>query len=441
MVVFICNNCGESLKKNKVELHGQCSRPLSVSCMDCNKDFNLETYVAHTQCITEQEKYAPKGFVAKPSSNKGLTKQQEWISMVNSIIASTNNLPQDDMALLKVISNYENIPRKKVKFENFIKSGIFRGSKQCVDRVWDLLTKKWNEIKSIKPNVSAASAADKSAANVEEVEIKLPESVSSMDGKGGTKRSKHQRESPNKKVKHEESLTTVENPMAAAIVPDTNISDESKQDKKKKKKKSKGEPASSDLDQSMADVSHTNLNGETKKEKKKKKSGGEAVSSDADQLMADISLADMNGETKKEKKKKSGGEAVSSDADQLTAVITSDTNVNNKTKKHKKKKKSRGASVLSLADQSAASITSDSQTLNTSGSKKFDWQDTILQVLQASDRKELPVKVLRKKVMARYVAEAHLPITDTIKAKFNKRLNKTQGVKALKGRAVLSSTV
>ena len=41
MVVFVCNNCGDSFKKNAVEKHKMKAycRNSSVSCVDCKKDF------------------------------------------------------------------------------------------------------------------------------------------------------------------------------------------------------------------------------------------------------------------------------------------------------------------------------------------------------------------------------------------------------------------
>lgn len=42
-----------------------------LTCVDCLKDFNHVEYEAHTKCVTEEERYAAKGFVAKASSNKG----------------------------------------------------------------------------------------------------------------------------------------------------------------------------------------------------------------------------------------------------------------------------------------------------------------------------------------------------------------------------------
>lgn len=81
MVVFTCNNCGESLKKNNVDKHsrGRCQF-ISVSCMDCFKDFSAETYAQHTQCVTELERYSGKDYVPKANINKGQKKQEAWVS-------------------------------------------------------------------------------------------------------------------------------------------------------------------------------------------------------------------------------------------------------------------------------------------------------------------------------------------------------------------------
>jgi cell growth-regulating nucleolar protein len=81
MVVFTCNNCGESLKKQVVEKHkfACSSRFVSVSCMDCFKDFNESDYNQHVQCITELERYSGKDFVPKANQNKGQKKQEAWV--------------------------------------------------------------------------------------------------------------------------------------------------------------------------------------------------------------------------------------------------------------------------------------------------------------------------------------------------------------------------
>lgn len=82
MVVFTCNHCGESLKKNNVDKHrlSRCNRGISISCMDCFKDFDAETYAQHTQCVTELERYSGKDYVPKANQNKGQKKQEAWVS-------------------------------------------------------------------------------------------------------------------------------------------------------------------------------------------------------------------------------------------------------------------------------------------------------------------------------------------------------------------------
>lgn len=86
MVVFICNACGNSIKKNKVEKHYQTECPdcSVLSCIDCGKDFVGDAYQQHTSCVTEAEKYQGKLFKesdrGKPS--KGEQRQQDWTQVM-----------------------------------------------------------------------------------------------------------------------------------------------------------------------------------------------------------------------------------------------------------------------------------------------------------------------------------------------------------------------
>ena len=62
MVTFICNACGESVKKNKVQQHYEtkCPNCSVLSCIDCGKDFPGDSYAEHTSCISEAQKYQGK---------------------------------------------------------------------------------------------------------------------------------------------------------------------------------------------------------------------------------------------------------------------------------------------------------------------------------------------------------------------------------------------
>nr|XP_031840354.1 cell growth-regulating nucleolar protein [Nomia melanderi] len=142
MVVFTCNHCGETLQKPKVAKHYefQCRTAPFLTCVDCFKDFRGEEYVAHTKCITEAERYGGKDYVPKVGTNKGERKQQEWINIVKTVLNSATNLSHAERHFLNSLSKYENIPRKKVKFLNFVKNAIGqKANPTVVDSVWDKL--------------------------------------------------------------------------------------------------------------------------------------------------------------------------------------------------------------------------------------------------------------------------------------------------------------
>lgn len=92
MVSFICNVCGQTVRKTQVEKHYQndCRSCDVLSCIDCGKDFHGDEYVGHTSCITEAEKYQGKLYKPKEKQNKGEHKQQEWLKVIIS-----NLLPKD----------------------------------------------------------------------------------------------------------------------------------------------------------------------------------------------------------------------------------------------------------------------------------------------------------------------------------------------------------
>ncbi|CAL8336466.1 unnamed protein product [Merluccius merluccius] len=138
MVFFTCNACGESLKKAQVEKHVHMCRGCQVlSCIDCGKDFWGEDYRNHIRCISEDQKYGGKGFEAK--SNKGDVKQQQWIQRIHDAM-NKPGVSQKMKDILRQVSTYDNVPRKKAKFQNWMKNSLRITNPKLQDEVWEIFS-------------------------------------------------------------------------------------------------------------------------------------------------------------------------------------------------------------------------------------------------------------------------------------------------------------
>lgn len=87
MVWFQCEDCGDNLKKPKLPNHFRTCSATKLSCIDCGQTFGQESVQGHTQCITEAEKYGPKGqgaamSVTTPKSNKDSKQQPDFDILV-----------------------------------------------------------------------------------------------------------------------------------------------------------------------------------------------------------------------------------------------------------------------------------------------------------------------------------------------------------------------
>ncbi|XVE70655.1 hypothetical protein DITRI_Ditri10aG0088400 [Diplodiscus trichospermus] len=76
MVWFQCEDCGENLKKPKLPNHFRICSASKLSCIDCGVIFMQQSVQGHTQCITEAEKYGPKGQGKTPNGSNAKPNKQ-----------------------------------------------------------------------------------------------------------------------------------------------------------------------------------------------------------------------------------------------------------------------------------------------------------------------------------------------------------------------------
>ncbi|XP_028303175.1 cell growth-regulating nucleolar protein [Gouania willdenowi] len=331
MVFFTCNACGESLKKAQVEKHVNMCRGCQVlSCIDCGKDFWGEDYKNHNKCISEDQKYGGKGYEAK--ANKGDVKQQQWMQKIHEAM----NRPGISSRLKDVLSQlsaYENVPRKKGKFQNWMRNSLKIVNPQLQEEVWDIF--------------AAADNAPKAPVETESVQI-------------------------NSNVKSD---------------PDGTMTDE------QKKKK---------------------LNKRERKEARQQKNGKAVKVVDAPKAEEEEEKSVKR--QRKEKKRKNGEDAG-----------------NNVSKKKRK--------VVEEADDVIDEGVSDKDDDEPKISKgKFNWKGNIKAVLREAPEKELPLKKLRKKVLAAYytfTGDNGIKTEHEVLALFTKKINGNPKFRVLKERVKL----
>ncbi|XP_064367506.1 cell growth-regulating nucleolar protein isoform X2 [Dromaius novaehollandiae] len=225
MVVFTCSACGESVKKAQVEKHVNICRSCQcLSCMDCGKDFWGDDYKDHVKCISEDQKYGGKDFEAK--ANKGDAKQQEWIQKIHAVMKKPNISPKVQN-ILEQMRVFDNIPRKKVKFQNWMKNSLRITDSTLQDQVWDIFSEANRNISSEKKQDKPQQKEEDQSA--ESGEKTIGEENGITDDKIERKKSKRERkEERQKNKKKEKKELKLENQLASS---------ETKKNKKSKKGK------------------------------------------------------------------------------------------------------------------------------------------------------------------------------------------------------------
>ncbi|XP_043825409.1 cell growth-regulating nucleolar protein isoform X2 [Dromiciops gliroides] len=390
MVFFTCNACGESVKKGQVEKHVNiCKNCQCLSCIDCGKDFWGDEYKKHVKCISEDQKYGGKGYEAK--TNKGDVKQQEWIQKIHEVMKKPSISPKL-REILEKVSGFDNIPRKKAKFQNWMKNSLRIYNDSLQEQVWDI----FSEATRNGPNINEQEKQPLNQVENQHSENKVktpPTEVSEKTvGQPEVKKNKRERkEERQKNRKKEKKELKLENHQ------------ENSSDQKSKKRKRDQEEELDTQKEENPEISNT----EKKKNKKKKNKKECATESEVNGNGNHVEMtAEEETKVPAEKRKRKHSEAA--DSKKKKIKHTEDTNV-------------------------------ETEECETPIKGKFNWKGTIKAVLKQAPDNEIAIKKLRKKVLAQYyaVTNEHHKSEEELLVTFNKKISKNPTFKILKEKVKL----
>ncbi|KAJ0411085.1 hypothetical protein ATCC90586_008060 [Pythium insidiosum] len=203
MVFFVCEGCNETLKKNKVDAHAaRCRNCWAVSCVDCSVVFEGNDYAAHTSCISEAQKYEGSLYKAKA---KKMTPQERWMQAIQDAKASNDAKLQN---VLDRVAGYDNVPRKKAKFVNFMKNSIGGADTAMIEKVWNVLED------AFKKSEQADAAANNATQTDAKTESADAESSASSKKRASSDTPEAEEDAPKKKSKSEsKDATSVDKPI------------------------------------------------------------------------------------------------------------------------------------------------------------------------------------------------------------------------------------
>lgn len=296
MVFFTCNGCGESVKKAQVEKHFNICRSCScLSCIDCGKDFRGNDYKLHTKCITEDQKYGGKGFEGK--AKKGDMKQQQWIQKIHETMNDSKVSPRV-REVLQQMDSYDNIPRKKAKFQNWMKNSLRIQNAALQEQVWEIFAAAVSNDKNTQQQYQKQTQNGEGPSESVETNSDQAPVTENIEKKKNKRERKEERKNKTKTKKTKKYLQEDENGLDHK--PDYKM--EEKKKKKMKKLNDIGEARAveengQDIQQQGSENSHSKVKC-GKRKHAKSSTEGEPKSKEKKVKIAEIEDVEENNETK-----------------------------------------------------------------------------------------------------------------------------------------------
>lgn len=110
-------------------------------------------------CVSEAEKYGGANFDKSKSTDKGDLKQSSWTDSLQDSIQHAldqSTLSPSGMQVLNFIKDYNNIPRKKKKFVNFVKNTCKWAKDYDIEQVWSVFEIKKVEAENLKSSTQVS---------------------------------------------------------------------------------------------------------------------------------------------------------------------------------------------------------------------------------------------------------------------------------------------
>lgn len=414
MVFFTCNACGESVKKAQVEKHvAACQNCECLSCIDCGKDFWGDDYKNHVKCISEDQKYGGKGYEGK--SHKGDVKQQAWLQKINELMKRSNISPKVK-ELLQHISGFDNVPRKKAKFQNWMKNSLKVHSESLLDQVWNL----FSEAASSPEGPSPASTDTRLLPPEPLSPSQAPRLLEDPEQKPSGPVAAHPRTAtgaPTKKPPPGAYETGVAKPAVA-----------------KKNKRERKEERQKNRTKEKKELRLENHRANCKGQKlKKRRLDPASVAAEEAGQQDDPKAA---GPTRKKKRK---GQHVENG-------VTAGDGAPEASRGKRKRKHSEASAPVEAASKKKkvtmpepASDEGAADAPEAPARGKFNWKGTIRAVLKQAPDNEISVKKLRKKVLAQYytVSSQQHQSEEELLAIFNRKISKNPSLKLFKDKVKL----
>ncbi|XP_027453930.2 cell growth-regulating nucleolar protein [Zalophus californianus] len=395
MVFFTCNACGESVKKVQVEKHvAICRNCECLSCIDCGKDFWGDDYKNHVKCISEEQKYGGKGYEGK--THKGDIKQQAWIQKINELVKRPN-VSRKVRELLEQISGFDNVPRKKAKFQNWMKNSLKVHNESILEQVWNIFSE----------------ASSNEAVSKGQDQQPLPQAASPPCP-------------PHTEV--------------SAKVPASGTHDSTeKQAELKKNKRERKEERQKNRKKEKKELKLENHQENSKNQKPKKHKTGQEAEQEAEQEAGGEALGSAG---RKRQSKASKAKGAADRAEDGAGAHTGDPEEESTKALPGKRKKHLEDDTGSKKKQRKVSGPPEGgepENHEAPAKGKFNWKGTIKAVLKQAPDNEVAIKKLRKKVLAQYyaVTDEHHKSEEELLTIFNKKISKNPTFKLLKDKVKL----